>query len=97
MHSAGVSEERCRNRDFVVERWQECIAALDHHDVCGLNWQLDPAPHFSGNLWWARPRYLSSLPARIGPGQFEHERWIGSNQPSVHCPRDNPIGRPPPD
>jgi hypothetical protein len=94
MHAGGVSEERCRNRDFVVERWQECVAALDHHDVCGVDWQLGPAPHFSGNFWWARPRYLSSLPARIGPGESEPEQWIGTNQPSVHCPRDNPIGRP---
>ena len=89
MHAGGVPEDPCRNQHLVVERWRDCVAALDHHDVCGVNWQLDPAPHFSGNFWWARPRYLSSLPTRIGPTQLEPEQWIGTNQPSVHCPHDS--------
>ena len=29
-----------------------------HHDACGVNWQTEPGPHFSGNFWWATPRYL---------------------------------------
>ncbi len=91
MHARGVSEEQRRDQDFVVERWQDCVVALDHHDVCGVHWQLDPAPHFSGNFWWARPRYLSSLPARIGPGHLEPEQWIGTNQAKVHCPHDSNV------
>jgi Glycosyltransferase family 10 (fucosyltransferase) C-term len=95
MHAKGVSREDCRNpsvtdwrhlmEHFTVDRWRECAAALDSHDVCGVNWHLEPAPHFSGNFWWARPRYLASLPARIGPAHFDPEQWISTNQPRVRC------------
>jgi GR25 family glycosyltransferase involved in LPS biosynthesis/glycosyltransferase involved in cell wall biosynthesis len=95
MHAKGVSRERFQNANitdwrrlmehFVVERWQDCLAALDAHDACGINWRSQPAPHFSGNFWWARPRYLASLPLHIGPMRFDPERWLATNQPYVSC------------
>ena len=95
MHAKGVSEPQCRNpavadwrrlmEHFVVERWQDCVDGLENHDACGVNWHQVPAPHFSGNFWWAKPRYLASLPLHIGPAHFDPERWIGSNQPHVLC------------
>jgi hypothetical protein len=95
MHAKGVSHEHGASPNvadwrrllehFIVERWRECAAALDHHDACGINWRQKPGAHFSGNFWWARPRYLAALPARIGPAPFDPERWIGTNQPRVRC------------
>ena len=71
---------------FVVERWRDCVDALiDSRRESGVNWHLDPAPHFSGNFWWATPRYVATLPASIGPNHLELEGWIGSNQPRVRC------------
>jgi GR25 family glycosyltransferase involved in LPS biosynthesis/glycosyltransferase involved in cell wall biosynthesis len=99
MHAKGVSHERSNNvadwrrlmEHFTADRWSECAAALDEHDACGVNWQRDPAAHFSGNFWWARPRYLAALPRRIGPAPFDPESWIGTNQPHVLCLHDSGV------
>jgi Glycosyltransferase family 10 (fucosyltransferase) C-term len=101
MHAKGVSEPQCRNptvadwrrlmEHFVVERWQDCVDGLDDHDACGVNWHQVPAPHFSGNFWWAKPRYLASLPLHIGRAPFDPERWIGSNQPHVLCLHESSV------
>jgi hypothetical protein len=101
MHSKGVSSQHCRNPHvtdwrrfmeyFVVEHWHDCVDALTDHDTCGVNWHVEPAPHFSGNFWWATPRYLASLPANIGANHFDPEAWIGSNQPRVRSFRESGI------
>lgn len=95
MHAKGISSQHCHNphvtdwrrfmEHFVVERWRDCVDALIDHDASGVNWHLEPAPHFSGNFWWATPRYVATLPASIGAGHFEPEGWIGANQPRVRC------------
>ncbi len=100
-HNKGVSPQHYRNSNvadwrrllehFVIDRWQECLDALTDHDVCGVNWHTAPAPHFSGNFWWATPRYIATLPTRIGPEHFDAEAWIGSNQPHVCCLHDSGV------
>jgi len=95
MHAKGVSAPHWSNphvgdwrrlmQHFVCDEWRRCLDALRHHDACGVNWQTAPGPHFSGNFWWATPRYLSTLPATIGPQPFDPEGWIGTNQPHVAC------------
>jgi len=101
LHAKGVSPQHRDNPNvadwrrlmehFVVERWRECVASLVAHDACGVNWHLQPAPHFSGNFWWARPRYVATLPRVIGPAGFDPERWIGSNQPRVRCLHESSV------
>jgi GR25 family glycosyltransferase involved in LPS biosynthesis/glycosyltransferase involved in cell wall biosynthesis/GT2 family glycosyltransferase len=101
MHAKGVEPENARNPNVidwrrmmehvVIDGWRDCVAALDDHDACGPNWQLEPAPHFSGNFWWATPSYLRSLPSRIGRVPVDAERWIGINQPRVLCPHQSGI------
>ena len=46
---------------YVVRKWGLCHEALKDHDVCGAAWRKYP-PHFSGNFWWARGKYVSKLP-----------------------------------
>ena len=101
LHAQGVSCDRSRNagvtdwrrmmEHFIVDGWEACVAALDRHDTCGVNWHREPAPHYSGNFWWAQPRYLASLPLQIGPAGFDPERWIGTNQPNAHCAHDSHV------
>jgi GR25 family glycosyltransferase involved in LPS biosynthesis len=101
VHAKGVKPEHAQNPNVtdwrrmmehvIVDGWRECVAVLGDHDACGANWQLQPAPHFSGNFWWATPAYVRSLPSRIGPVPFDCERWIGTNQPRVHCPHDSGV------
>lgn len=89
--SANVADWRRLMEYFVVGRWRQCVALLDRNDACGVNWRTEPKPHFSGNFWWATPRYLASLPSRIGPAGFDPERWIASGQPRIHCLHDSGI------
>lgn len=74
---------------FAIDRWQDCVTALQTHDVCGVNWIESTDPHvpnhFSGNFWWATARYVSSLPRYIGLGYWDPEFWIGQNGPKVRC------------
>ena len=46
---------------FVIERYRDCIKMLDTHDICGVHWREKPAPHYSGNFFWATDRYVKSL------------------------------------
>ena len=91
VHSKGVSAQhkdspavgdwRRYMEHFVVSGWQDCLGALDDYDICGVNWREEPSRHFSGNFWWARPRYLADLPKQIDDDPHAPEAWIGSNQP----------------
>lgn len=83
--NANVTEWRRLMEHFVIEGWRQCVASLREYDACGVNWHELPAPHFSGNFWWARPRYLATLPETIGPAPFDQEAWIGANQPRVRA------------
>lgn len=39
-----------------------CIEALDNYDTCGVDYRLDPSPHYSGNFWWGNSSYIKTLP-----------------------------------
>ncbi len=103
IHTKGVSRNspmtdgwRRYMAHFIIERHADCLAALDSHDVCGVNWTQFPWPHFSGNFWWARSQYVAGLEPLSGlatsrrfnadapwlEARHECERWIGSH-PSV--------------
>jgi hypothetical protein len=72
---------------FVIEKWRDCVAALDTYDVCGVEWREKPLPHFSGNFWWATDNYLGKLPNILdywSANQFERiwaEMYIGQANP----------------
>ena len=52
---------------YVVTRWRDCVARLDAgFDTCGVEWRDLPAPHYSGNFWWATSAYLKKLPPMAG-------------------------------
>lgn len=81
--NANIADWRLLMEHFVIGGWRECVESLCEYDACGVNWHDRPAPHFSGNFWWARPRYLATLPEAIGAAPFDQEAWIGINQPRV--------------
>lgn len=64
---------------FVVERFEECLARLADHDVCGVDWRTEPKPHFSGNFWWARGDYIAALP-RVSALAAPEADWIISRR-----------------
>lgn len=106
IHTKGVSRNTEPTRDwrrlmehFVIFRHTECLQALKEQDICGVNWQVSPLPHFSGNFWWARGAYVRSLTspssfakacaenALVGPPispRWSSEFWIASG-PTVRA------------
>jgi len=70
---------------FLVERWKDCVKALEDHDTVGVDWRTDYSPHYSGNFWWARGDYLAKLkPPREIPvvitERHKCEFWIGTGE-----------------
>lgn len=76
---------------FVIGKHQECLAQLERHDAVSINWLTDPAPHFSGNMWWCRGAYYLSLDpdalerAYRGSTYLAPEMFIGTGNPRVCC------------
>jgi hypothetical protein len=98
IHTKGVSrhpDELPRMTDwrrlmeyFNIVRFEDCIASLGTHDVCGVNWHTAPDRHFSGNFWWATCEYVAGLPRLSelwkaedrGPNSRRAcEQWLGTN------------------
>lgn len=48
---------------FNVERYQDCLDALNSFDACGVDFVEEPAKHFSGNFWWSNSTYIKTLPS----------------------------------
>lgn len=95
IHTKGIFRDNEATTDwrhymeyFVIERHEDCIRMLGQSDVCGVNWQIVPWPHFSGNFWWATTRYVATLATLDAAepivngwnlGERHHcERWICS-------------------
>lgn len=80
---------------FVIERWEDCIHALDEADVCGVDWTLSVSglPFFAGNFWWGRGEYISTCQLNHN-NRYDCEAFIGTgNQPiakTFHQSGENP-------
>jgi hypothetical protein len=84
--SACVRDWRMLLEYFNIDCWNDCVDALDAgYDICGVNWNNQPHPHYSGNFWWSKGGYLLTLPKNIGREYLAPEMWIGSNHPYFAC------------
>lgn len=97
MHTLGLTQPGLQPKidarrymmHFLVGKHQECISALDsgEFNCAGVDWRTDPAPHFSCNFWWAKGRYLRTLPTidhavanylpPVATVRHRSEFWIG--------------------
>ena len=67
---------------FLVETHEDCFHALDGvHDTVGCNYNSSPAPHYSGNFWWAKTNHIATLPAlnECVPDKMAPEFWLFQN------------------
>jgi len=67
---------------FLVETHEDCFHALDGvHDTVGCNYNASPAPHYSGNFWWAKTNHIATLPAlnENVPDKMAPEFWLFQN------------------
>ena len=46
----------------VLENWKACTDSLVEADVAGVNFMMEPSPHFSGNFWWSKSEHIRKLP-----------------------------------
>jgi hypothetical protein len=79
-----------------IDNWVKNVEKLNKYQVSGVNYCLDPWPHMSGNFWWARSDYISTLqhPTKdafrkdsrdFGPVErMNFEKWVGMNNPVVY-------------
>ena len=85
----GVHYWKCYMEHYSLTQWRECLAALKTHDVCGVEWREQPAPHFSGNFWQANSDYIRRLPpVRIPDNRWDRgqaEMWLCQAQPRPKC------------
>jgi hypothetical protein len=74
---------------FTLTKWEDCVEALKDSYICGVEWRIEPLPHFSGNFWWAKSEYLQKLPNILdywSQNKFERiwaEMYIGQANPKV--------------
>lgn len=99
IHTKGITKKTKEEQDYVwnwrnameyhlIKNYVECVKYLELYDCVGCIWRVDPMPHFSGNMWWARGEYLKTLPLKIGPEYLDPELWIGLQSPRVKCVYD---------
>jgi hypothetical protein len=68
---------------FVIERYADCVQALQTgSNTCGVNYSPQP-PHYSGNFWWARCSCVAELPAVQVHDRLLAEKWL--LQPAGSC------------
>lgn len=75
---------------FCIEKADKCINFLKEYDIVGVEWAVDPVPHFCGNFWWATSQYINKLPEisfitkeenRIWTHiKYNAEFWVGMNK-----------------
>jgi hypothetical protein len=88
---------RRRMQWHCVGGWKNCVAALERGvEAAGCHWltpEQNPgaiaSPFFGGNFWWARGKYLMTippLPPDTWANRYIAESWIGSGpkRPRVH-------------
>jgi len=100
MHTKGISHPT-KNQDdwrmmmqhFLIVQWRKALRRLIDCDVVTVNWRTHPRAHCSGNFWWVKASYLSSLdPAFMNDyDRFCQEFWIGSGVGTVKCLHESAI------
>jgi len=77
---------------FVINKWEECVKALEENDAAGGLYVYQDPKHFSGNFWWANSDYLKTLPRLNSHNINQYNRgefWILSNTVKVYSVQDN--------
>jgi len=80
---------------FNLEKWDDCILALEDHDACGVEWTESACGvyMFAGNFWWGRADYINTC-ILYKRSRYDCEIFIGTgDQPHVkifHLSGENP-------
>jgi len=99
MHTKGVTKPfeepvyawRALIEYQLIANHTKCLELLDSYDTVGVNYRLQPSPHYSGNYWWTTGAYFLKLPPTIGDGYTDPEMYILSANPRYHCIYDSEV------
>lgn len=74
--------------EYVINRWREHVAALDTHDLSGINYLKDwTHPHFSGNFFWFNSTYArkwEDIKTLNWANRYAAEAIVCSQSPKVN-------------
>jgi len=93
LHTKGVSYNPLPNqiRDwtdlmlyFLLEKNDVCLELLNEYDTIGVNYLEKPHKHYSGNFWWAKSKYLSTLNEIHSGIKHDAEWWVLSKNPKYY-------------
>jgi len=90
-HQSPTSKIMIRNwrkllEAFVIWNWQACFNKLIQHnfDTVSANYFSNP-PHYSGNFWWSRSKYISRLKKLPSKGDYiDPEMWLCKSHPRYY-------------
>jgi hypothetical protein len=80
--SASVETKLWRNLldEIMINQWQMRYFDIQEYDCTGV---LDGNPLvYSGNYFWSKNSYVSTLPTPISTNRFFYETWINTNNPN---------------
>lgn len=69
-----------------LEKWRECVGALDNHDMAGVNYSDNPIPHYSGSFWWAKSSHIKTLPDPETTDWWDRVQSTSTDQWLRTCP-----------
>lgn len=71
---------------FLVTEHDTCLHLLETYDACGVNFQYEPLPHFSGNFWWTKSSHVKKLsPLQNYDLYLEPEMWLCNTKGTYVC------------
>lgn len=78
-----ISDWRNYMTYFLIEKYKECFLTLENFETCGVDYHLEPSPHYSGNFWWAKASHINNLSEFIDMPTILTERhkaefWVAS-------------------
>ena len=82
---AGARSWRLFMEYFLIDRWKDCVKALDENDVVAAYYNHgDKWPY--GNFWWATSAHIKTCEQPQGAGRWYFESWITTKgaQPRIH-------------
>lgn len=76
---------------FVIDRWKDCINALDEYDCVGANlnpvgvtqwtdgsvtYPVEGTYNFTGNFWWSTAKHIQSLDHKFLHSNYRIDREL---------------------
>ena len=73
---------------YVINKWEECVKALEENDAAGGFYLGGSFAHFQGNFWWANSDYIKGLPRITADNNNKYNRgefWVLSETEKVYA------------